>query len=124
MAKSKKKNRSVQRKQKNKVHEHAHFLEYLRNIPPKRQQMLIKASDRPLLEALSELTLNLAGKRIPLTKGQIEKLKPFEEEIYQLSLKKHSSAAKKRILQRGGFISALLSVLPALISTIVAATSK
>ena len=123
MAKSKKKT-SVQRKRKNKVHEHANFLEYLRNIPPKRQQILIKACDRPLLEAFSELTLNLVGKRIPLTKGQIDKLKPFEEEIYQLSLKKHGSSAKKRILQKGGFISALLSVLPALISTIVAATSK
>ena len=123
MAKMKKKS-SSQRRRKNKVHEHAHFLEYLRSIPPKRQQMLIKACDRPLLEALSELTLNLARKRIPLTKGQIDKLKPFEEEIYQLSLKKHGNSAKKRILQRGGFISALLSVLPALISTIVAATSK
>ena len=121
MAKLKKKS---QGRRKNKVHEHAHFLEYLRNITPKRQQMLIKACDRPLLEALSELTLNLVGKRIPLTKGQIDKLKPFEEEIYQLSIKKHGSSAKKRILQRGGFISALLSVLPALISTIVAATSK
>ena len=123
MAKSKIKSSSKGR-QKNKVHEHAHFLEYLRNITPKRQLTFIKACDRPLLEALSELALNLVGKRIPLTKGQIDKLRPFEEEIYQLSLKKHGGSAKKRILQRGGFISALLSVLPALISTIVAATKK
>ena len=123
MAKSKKKS-PIRGRQKNKVHEHAHFLEYLRTITPKRQRMLIKACDISLLEALSELALNLVGQRIPLTKVQIDKLRPFEEEIYQLSLKKHGNSAKKRILQRGGFISALLSVLPALISTIVAATSK
>ena len=78
-----------------------------------------------MLEAFSEICLNLVKKNVKLTASQIDKLRPYEEEIYQLALKKHSVAKRKEIIQKGGFLGALLgSVLPALISSVIAATTN
>ena len=108
-----------------RVREHIDILKYLQKISPRRQKAIIKAVDRPILEALSEIALNLIKKNIQLSPSQIEKLKPFEEQIYQLSLRGHGVSKKKRILQRGGFIGALLgSVLPIVLSSLISATNK
>ena len=78
-----------------------------------------------MLEAFCEICLNLVKKNVKLTATQIDKLRPYEEEIYQLALKKHSVTKKRQIIQKGGFLGALLSsVLPALISSVLTATSK
>ena len=112
-------------KRPSRVREHIDILKYLQKISPQRQKTIIKAADRPILEALSEIALNLIKKNIHLSPSQIEKLKPFEEQIYQLSLRSHSVSKKRRILQKGGFIGTLLgSVLPILISSIITASSK
>ena len=124
MGKLKKK---VSRKKKpSKVRQHFEFLSYLSSIPPRRQKLLIKGADRPLLESLSEICINLLHHRLELSKAQIDKLRPFQRQIYQLSQRRHSVAKKKRIVQTGGaFITALLStVLPALVSSIIGAASK
>ena len=108
-----------------KLHGNYKFLDYLRNISPRRQRLLIKGADREILEAFSEVCLNLVRRNIHLTPKQIERLLPYEEDIYQLSLKRHSLIKKKQIIQKGGFLSALLgTVLPTLISTVIAATQR
>ena len=114
------------KKKPSKVRQHFEFLSYLSSIPPRRQKLLIKGADRPLLESLSEICINLLHHRLELSKAQIDKLRPFERQIYQLSQRRHSVAKKKRIVQTGGaFITALLStVLPALVSSIIGAASK
>lgn len=113
------------KRRKNRVVEHIDFLKYLQKISPQRQKAIIKAADKPILEALSEIALNLIKRNITLSSTEIDKLRPFEEQIYQLSLRKHSVSKKKRILQSGGFIGTLLgSVLPVLISTIIGAATK
>ena len=124
MGKSKKKVSG--KKKPSKVRQNFEFLSYLSSIPPRRQKLLIKGADRPLLESLSEICINLLHHRLELSKAQIDKLRPFERQIYQLSQRRHSVAKKKRIVQTGGaFITALLStVLPALVSSIIGAASK
>ena len=114
------------KKKPSKVRQHFEFLSYLSSIPPRRQKLLIKGADRPLLESLSEICINLLQQRLELSKAQIDKLRPYKRQIYQLSQRRHSVAKKKRIVQSGGaFITALLStVLPALVSSIIGAASK
>ena len=115
----------MQMKKDSKLRKHFPLLTYLQSLSPRAQKSLIKGATREILEAFSEICLNLIKKNVPLTAGQKEKLRPFEEEIYQLALKKHSVVKKKQIIQKGGFLGALLgSVVPALISTLIAATSK
>ena len=107
-----------------RLHENIKLLDYLRDIPSRRQKFLIKGADREILEAFSEICLNLVKRNVHLTPQQIQKLLPYEEDIYQLSLKRHSLNKKKQIIQKGGFLGALLgTVLPTLISTVIAATT-
>ena len=117
--------RSSRKRTGSKVRQHLEFLSYLKSIPPRRQKLLLKAADKEILSALAEICLNLIKKNCPLTKSQIKKLIPYERQIYEMSSRKKSVAYKKRLVQSGGFVTALLStILPALISSIVAATSK
>ena len=112
-------------KRGSKVRDAFEYLSYLRSITPRRQKLLIKGADRPILEALSEICLNLIKKNVKLSPLQIKRLKPHEEKIYQLSLKRHSISKKKKIIQTGGFLTTILSiVLPAVLSAILGSTSK
>ena len=52
-------------KGQSKVREHFEFLSYLKKISPRRQKQFIKQADRPILEALSEIALNLIKKMCP-----------------------------------------------------------
>ena len=118
-------NKASPHKRKSSVRDSFTFLSYLQSISPRRQKLLIKGADRPNFQAFSELCLNLIKKNIKLSAQQIDKLRPYEEEIYQLSLRKHGVEKRKKLIQSGGLLSALLSaVLPVLISSVVAATSK
>ena len=110
---------------KSRLREHFPLLSYLKDLTPRDQKSLIKGANRKLLAAFSEICLNLVKKNVKLTPSQIDKLRPYKEEIYQLALKKHSVTKRKAIIQKGGFLGALLgSVLPALISTVLAATTS
>ena len=103
---------------------HLPFLEYLRGLSPKNQRNIIKFADKPLLICLSEICLNLVRQQIPLQAKDIKKLKKFENEICILAEKKHSLNKRKQILvKKGGFIPSILSILPTLISGVIASLS-
>ena len=99
------------------------FLEFLRGITPKNQRNIIKNADKSLLICLSEICLNLVRQNVPLTAKHIKKLKRFEPEIRTLAERKHSLAKRKKILLKGGLIPSLLSILPTLISGVIASLS-
>ena len=103
---------------------HVDLLVYLSKITPRQQKMLIHGLDRDAVDALAELALNLIKKNVALTPGQIDKLRPYEESIYQLALRKNSVSKKKKLLrQKGGFLGALVSWIPAIVSGIISATT-
>ena len=118
-------NNPLRMKNDSKLRKHFPLFSYLQSLSTRDQKQLIKGANREMLEAFSEICLNLMKKKVKLSPGQVKQLRPFEEEIYQLALKKHSVTKKKEIIQTGGFLGALLgTVLPALISTVIAATSN
>ena len=101
------------------------ILKYLQKIQPNQQSMIIKGANRDLLETLSEIALNIVKKNIKLSSPQINKLRPYERQIYDLSLKKHSLTKKRKILQTGsGLISGLLSVALPVLMSIIGGKSK
>lgn len=98
---------------------HIPILEYIRTLNSKEQKGLIKNANRDLLKVLSAIALNLIKKNIELSKTDITRLKKHENSIKKLAQKKHSNNVRKKILQKGGFLSSLLSVVPALIAGIL-----
>ena len=121
----KKKNQNKNKKTKSHVREHFGFLDYLRTISPKRQKLLLKGADSKILAAFSEIALNLMKKNIQLKPKERNRLKPYEKQVYQLSLRKNTPKKKKEVVLRGGFLGALIStIVPVLLSTILAGKRK
>ena len=107
-----------------RVKQHVDLLKYLTQLTPRQQKMIITGLDRGGIETFAEIALNLLKGSINLSPAQIDKLRKYEESIYQLSLRSTSVAKKKRVLrQRGGFLSTLVGLIPAIISGIIAATT-
>ena len=101
---------------------HIPILEYLKNLNSKEQKNLIKNANVALLRVFSEICLNLMKRNIELSPLDITRLKKHEHLIKKLSQRKHSIKVRKNILQRGGFLSSILSLLPALVGGILSLT--
>lgn len=103
----------------------APFFKFLATLSPKRQKALIKGADKEILYALSEIALNIMRRRVSFSESEKKKLRPFEKQFYELSKKKHNLKKRKVIVQKGGFLGTLLgTVLPVIISSVLAATGK
>lgn len=103
--------------------QHISVLTYLKSLSKKDQINFIKFANRSLLEVLSSICVNLIKKNIPLTKNEIRKLRRHENSIKLLSEKKHSLSKRRKILASGGVLSSLLSLVPTLVSGILAGLS-
>ena len=99
---------------------HLPVLEYLKSLSSKEQKELIKNAPKPLLNIFSSIALNLIKQNIPLSPHNIKRLKQHEGLILKLSQRKHSLKARKKLLQRSGLLSSLLSILPSLVSGVLA----
>ena len=112
-------------KMNSRMRNHVPLLEYLSKLSPRQQISLIKGAPVELIYVFSEICLNLLKENIPLSPHMINKLRPFERSIVKLSQKSHSVKKRKKILvQKGGMLATLLSIVPAIISSIIAATGK
>ena len=104
--------------------QHSELLSYLQKISPRQQKRIINTLPKSALETFSEIALNCIRKRIPLNQAQIVKLRPYENQIRQLALRKNSATKKKAILMRGGILGSIISALvPAILSTVIGAAS-
>lgn len=101
------------------LQKHIPVLEYIQQLSPKDQKSFINTASKPLLHCLSGLCLNIIKRQIPLSASEIKKLRKFEREIKILSEKRHSLSKRKKVLASGGFMSALLTLLPTLISSVI-----
>ena len=101
---------------------HIPILEYLKSLNTKEQKQLIKNANVGLLRVFSEICINLIKRNIELSSADIKRLKKYEHLIEKLSQRKHSAKVRKNILQKGGFLSSILSLLPTLIGGILSLT--
>ena len=100
------------------------LLSFLQRLSPRQQKRIINTLPKSALETFSEIALNCIRRRIQLSPAQIAKLKPYENQIRQLALRKNSISKKKAILMKGGFLGSILSALvPAILSTVIGAAS-
>ena len=103
----------------NNIKKHVPLMEYLKTLSEKEQRLFLKSASRPLLRAFAEIALNIVKRQLPLSNTDIKRLKKHENEIIQLSKRKHSHEKRKQILMKGGFLPSLLSLLPTLVTGIL-----
>ena len=92
----------------------------LANSHPTAAKKILKNANNTVIKAIAELALNCLNGVLPLNSAAKKKMQRYKSGMRKIA-SKSSIADKRRVIQRGGFLSALLgTVLPLAIKGIVA----
>ena len=94
-----------------RVNKHRDLLRFLATATRNTQKEELSNSSKEFIETICEICLNILKSRINLTKKDIGKLGRHKRDIRKLANKKVAINHKRRIVQKGGFISSLLGPL-------------
>ena len=83
-------------------------LRRIHRMGEKAKRDYVKKCDRQFIDCVSECAKNVLKGNVPLTNPQMSKLRPRRQDLRALSIKT-SLAKKRKIIQKGGFLSALLA---------------
>ena len=98
-----------------KLEKHKDTLLVLTKAKPKLIKRIISTAPKSLIHALAECALNILHGRVPLTPFQKDKLSKFKNKLRSLTVKRLSLENKKKVLQTGGFVGLLASLIAPLI---------
>ena len=94
-----------------RVRRHADTLAFLSKAKPSTCKAIIKAADKDLVNCLCECAHNILQGTVDLTKPQKTKLARHKQDLRSIAKKPTSLKRKQQILQKGGFLPALLAPL-------------
>ena len=86
----------------------ASVLQVLHKCKPSVVKAVLKGASPDLIKALCECSLNILKGRIKLSPTQKKKLSRHKNNLRLLATKKTTLKQRKRVLQKGGFLGALL----------------
>ena len=86
-------------------------LQFLKTASPTVAKSVIKNADGGLVQCLCEGSLNILKGNVRLTAAQKRKLARHKRDLRTLAQNRGTLKSKKRILQKGGFLSALIGPL-------------
>jgi hypothetical protein len=92
-----------------RIKKHAETLKLLAKSKGPMATRIVAGADRELINCLCECAKNVIKGHVKLTAKQKAKLKTHKNGIRRLVKKKVSLKTKKKILQKGGFLPALLA---------------
>ena len=75
----------------------------------KAKRQYVKRCNRQFIDCVSECAKNVLKGNVPLSNAQMNKLRSRRQDLRALSVKKTSLTKKRKIIQKGGFLSALLA---------------
>lgn len=84
-------------------------LKLLKEATSKVRNNILKNCNKNLLCCLCECAHNVLRGSVPLTKPQKNKLKRFKKKLRNLVSKKTRITVKRKLVQTGGFLGALLT---------------
>jgi hypothetical protein len=91
----------------------------LKSLKPKQRKVLLGYCRKEQLRAIEELALNIVKGTTPLSNADIQTRRKWRRSLKLLALKRYPIKAKKEILQKGGFLGAILPVLATLLGTVL-----
>ena len=94
-----------------KLKKYAPYLKVLAITSPKMCKAMVQHADAHLLRCLCECAHNILKGNVPLSPPQKKRLARYKKSLRTLLSKKASVKTKKRTLQKGGFVPALLQPL-------------
>ena len=81
----------------------------LRRMNERDRREFVRRCDPELVSCVCECAKNVLKGRVPLSEHQLKKLRHWKKCLRVLSTKKSSLKHKKKLLQKGGFLGALLT---------------
>ena len=91
-----------------RVRKYLSVLKKIRKLGDRARREYIRKSDREFIDCVSECAKNVIKGNVPLTIRQKTNLRRKRNDLRSLSLKKTTLRKKRKILQKGGFLTALL----------------
>ena len=91
-----------------RVRRYMSTLKRIRRMGDKAKREYVRKCDKTFVDCVSECAKNVIKGNVPLTNRQKAKLRRSRNDIRALSVKKTSLRKKRKILQKGGFLTALL----------------
>ena len=102
-----------------KLRKYVHHLQCLKVVSPATNKAIIKSADKGLLNCLCEEGLNVLKGNVAFTASQKRRLSRRKADLRKIGKRGFSIQGKKRILQKGGFLGALLAPLAGIVSRYV-----
>lgn len=101
-----------------KLRKYAHHLQCLKTSSPAAVKAIIKTADKGLVDCICEVGLNVLKGNVSVTPTQKRRLARHKGDLRRITKKGVSVQSKKRILQKGGFLGALLTPLATILGSI------
>ena len=74
-----------------------------------KRKQLLQTGGKKLQICLDECAVNVLKGNVPLSKKHFSKLEKYKKPLRDVSLRKTSQMKRRQIVQRGGFLPALLA---------------
>lgn len=96
------------------------LLTILTKVKPRQRKALLGMCSNDQVRAMEEIALNIVKNTTPLSRHQEEVCRKWKKPLKLIALKRHPLKKKKNILQKGGFIGALLPIFASVLGTVLA----
>jgi hypothetical protein len=109
-----------------RLEKYASYLRKLYRASPKAKKVLLKSTkkDNEFVKCLCECAKNIIKGNVKLTTAQREKICRRKQSFRKLSLKKTPLKEKRRIVQSGGFLGALLGPIISILGGLFGSSSS
>lgn len=95
-------------------------LRRIQRLGDRSKRKIIKECDRHLIDCFCECSKNILKGNVPLKESQLRKLRREKKNLRALALKRTPLKKKRKILQKGGFIGALLTPVLSILGSLIA----
>jgi hypothetical protein len=91
-----------------RIRQYYPLLRAVNSLPEPLRRRAVHVCDRKTIDCICECVKNILKGNVPLTARQKVKLRRERNNLRLLALRNTSLSTKKKILQKGGFLSAIL----------------
>jgi len=95
---------------------------FLKDIKPRERKIVVNHLTRSHLKGLTEVAVNIVKSSVPLTSDELKTCRRWRKSLKLLALKRYPAKEKKKILQRGGFLGAILPILASVLGAVIGST--
>ena len=93
----------------NRLRKHSNTLKFLHRAPPSLRKTIIAKADPELIKTICDCSLNILSGNLKTSPKTRKQLCRYKSSLRKLTNPKLSLKQKQRVIQKGGFLGALLS---------------